>query len=392
MARAPSPVLSMAVEIYLDHAASGRLHPAAAAAMRDWIDHGYGNPSGSHSVSRRARAALDGARDRVADFIGVPPGGVVFTSGGTEADNLAVLGPLRAHAGAVVVSAVEHPAVLESARASGREVRVAGVDREGIVDVDGLRALLDADVAVVSIQLVNNETGVVQPFDRLARRIRKWAPNAVIHTDAVQAASWMDLPSATVGADLISISGHKMGGPQGVGVLGVRGDAELAPLIHGGGQERERRSGTHNVTAIIGLDGAVQALGATTDSRVGRNGAVAARRDRLADSILAAVPGAVSTVTGAPRSPGHCHLRFPGIESEALLFLLDEEGVCASAGAACASGAIEPSPVLLAMGISKEAASGALRLTLGPSTTDEEVERASTAVVRCVSRLGGVRS
>lgn len=372
------------VPVYLDHAADAPRHPAAAAAMRPWLTELFGNPSGSHRVARRARAAVDDARDLVATFLGVQPGGVVFTSGGTEADNLAVLGPLAGRSGAVVVSAVEHPAVLQAARASGREVRIAGVGPDGVVDFGALRGVLDPDVAVISIQLVNHETGVIQPLDQLAPRIRKWAPNAVFHTDAVQGAGWLDLAGTTGLADLISISGHKIGGPQGVGALGIGSGVELAPITYGGGQERERRSGSHNVAGIAGLGAAVGIVAAERESTGLK---VAARRDRLARAIIEAVPDAVWTAESSQRAPAHLHMRFPGVESEALLFLLDEAGVCASAGAACASGALEPSPVLLAMGVDKRDAGSSLRLTLGPATTDSDVDEAATVIGRAVRSL-----
>jgi cysteine desulfurase len=369
---------------YLDHAASGLLHPAAAEAMRPWIGARFGNPSGAHQVARAARAAIEDARDAVAAFVGVSPGGVTFTSGGTEADNLAVLGTALARTGALVISAVEHPAVTEAALASGREVRVAPVHPDGTLDVEALRSLLDPDVALVSVQLANHETGVVQPFADIARRVRKWAPRAVLHTDAVQAALWMDLTEAAAAADLLTVSGHKMGGPQGVGVLASRGEARLRPLLHGGGQERELRSGTQNVAAIAGLGAVASVLPYGRDDRVA---AVASLRDELADGIRTAAGGCVETASGPNRVPGHLHLRFPGVESEALLVLLDAEGVCASAGAACASGALEPSPVLLAMGVDKDDALTSLRLTLGPTTTRDEIGVAAEVVARAVTVL-----
>lgn len=376
--------------MYLDHAASGLLHPDAAAAAQEWMGRGYGNPSGSHSVARAAKAALEEARDTVASFLGVDPGGVVFTSGGTEADNLAVLGALAARPderSPLAVSAVEHPAVMEAARAAGaagREVRVLSVGPDGLIDTEQMRRLLDGEVALVSIQAVNHETGVIQPLERILPRVRKWAPRAVVHTDAVQAAAWTDLAAATAGADLVSISGHKLGGPQGIGALAVRAGTSLAPILHGGGQEQERRSGTPSVANIVGLAAAVRAV---TRHRRTYSADVEARRDLLASLILDQVPGAVPTAPDSPRVAGHCHFRFPGVESEALLFLLDERGVCASAGAACASGAVEPSPVLLAMGVDKDEAGSALRLTLGPTTTEEDVRVAAAAVAESVSRL-----
>ena len=372
------------VPAYLDHAAGGPLSPEAARAMTPWLDGSFGNPSGAHSIARAARAALDEARDELAEILGVPPGGVVFTSGGTEADNLAVLGALAARPGPVVVSAVEHPAVMEAALASGQEVRVAPVGGDGVVDPDGLRRLLDRDVSVVSLQLANQETGVIQPLEHLAALVRRRAPNAVLHTDAVQAAPWLDLAQDAGAADILSVSGHKWGGPQGIGALGFRPGAALRPVVHGGGQERELRSGTQNVAGAVGLAAAARA---SAQSRPGTSERVAAMRDELATRIRAGVPRCLETGASSRRTPGHLHMVFPGVESESLLVLLDEAGVCASAGSACASGAMEPSPVLLAMGVTKEDAMSALRLSLGPGTSEDDIEIAATAVCEAVARL-----
>ena len=352
--------------------------------MRPWLSDRFGNPSGAHRVARAARAAVEDARDRLAAAVGVEPGGIVFTSGGTEADNLAVLGASRARPGPLVISAVEHPAVVESAWASGEEVRVAPVDGRGLVDLTELRARLDPDVTLVSVQLANHETGVIQDLAPIARLVRRAAPRALLHTDAVQAAGWMDVLEAAAPADLLSISGHKLGGPQGTGALAIRGGAALRPVLHGGGQERELRSGTHNVAGIVGLAAAVEAAAA---SRAEAAAMVASRRDHLATRIRAGCDGCVETAASSPRLPGHLHLRFPGIESESLLVLLDDAGVCASAGAACASGAVEPSPVLLAMGVDKTEALSSLRLTLGPATGSDEIEWAAEAVTVAVDRL-----
>lgn len=374
----------LAVLAYLDHAASGPVCPEAAAAMQPWLSERFGNPSGVHRVARAARAAVDEARDAIAMALGVDPSGVTFTSGGTEADNLAVLGALSARPGPVVVSAVEHPAVMEAAAASGMDVRVAPVQRDGLLDLDGLRLVLDRDVALVSVQLANHETGVIQPLGEIARLIRRLSPRALFHTDAVQAAPWLDLADAAAGADLVAISGHKVGGPQGVGALVARRHPALHAILHGGGQERELRSGTHNVAGIVGL-GAAVTVASTARPRV--RAAVQVLRDDLARRLTQAIPGSVETAVGVPRLPGHLHLRVPGAESEALLVLLDEAGVCASAGAACASGALDPSPVLLAMGIPKEEALSSLRLTLAGTTTAAEVGLAATAVPAAVARL-----
>jgi cysteine desulfurase len=369
---------------YLDHAASGPLHPDAAAAMRPWLAERFGNPSGVHQVARAARAAVDDARDVLGDLLSVAPGEVVFTSGGTEADNLAVLGASAARPGPIVISGVEHPAVVESALASGCEVRVVPVDFDGVVDPAALRTLLDAQVVLVSVQLANQETGVIQPFDEVSRVVRRFAPNALLHTDAVQAFAWMDVGSVAGSADMLSVSGHKLGGPQGIGALATRGRPLLRPVVHGGGQERELRSGTHNVAGIVGL---AAAASAAARERERTAAAVTALRDRLSAYVRSGIGDAVETAYRAEKLPGHLHLRFPGVESESLLVLLDEAGVCASAGAACASGALDPSPVLLAMGIAKEDALSSLRLTIGATTTEDEVDFAGRAVVDAVDRL-----
>jgi cysteine desulfurase len=369
---------------YFDHAASGPLRRSAADAMFPWLGERFGNPSGVHQVARAARAAIDDGRDALAAALGVEPGGVTFTSGGTEADNLAVLGSLAVQPGAVVASAIEHPAVLEAAAASGHEVRLAPVGPDGVIDLDALRRLLDRHVALVSVQLINNETGVIQPLPEVARLIHRHAPAARLHTDAVQAPNWFDLAEAASEADLVAISGHKLGGPQGIGALAARRRAPLRPILHGGGQERQLRSGTHNVAGIVGLGVAI------TEARAERTTAAArvqALRDGLASRLQAELPDVVVTAAGAPRAPGHLHLRIPGVESEALLVLLDDAGVCASAGSACASGALEPSPVLLAMGVPKDEALSSLRLTLGPTTTPADVELAASALPAAVARL-----
>ena len=365
---------------YLDHAATTPLRPEAADAMRPFLDPGagrFGNPSGSHAVARAAKAAIEDARDEVADCLGCKPGEVVFTSGGTEADNLALTGI----GGEPVCSAVEHHAVLHTVHAlGGRTVPVNGTD--GIVDLDALAAALDDTTTVVSVMLANNEVGTIQPLDEVTELVRRRAPQVVVHTDAVQAFSWID--TRATHADLVAVSAHKFGGPQGVGALVVREGIKLQPLFHGGGQERELRSGTHNVAGIVGM---AAAMHATVDNRATTNARVEALRDRLADGLLAAVPGSVETGDRAGKIPGNCHIRFPGIESEALLVLLDEAGVYASAGSACASGAVEPSHVLTAMGIPRHEALAAVRFSLGWSSTDDDVDLALAAVPAAAERL-----
>ena len=370
--------------VYLDHAATTPMHPEAVEAMLPFLTHRFGNPSGSHAVAREARKALEEARDVVASCLGARPGEVVFTGGGTEADNLAIAGAHAVRPGGVVCSAVEHHAVLHACQALGGVL--APVTPSGVVDLDALAELLRPDVTVVSVMLANNEVGTVQPLAEVAAVVRDRAPGAVLHTDAVQAFPWLDVASLAAPADLVAVSAHKFGGPKGVGALVVREGMKVAPLLHGGGQERDRRSGTHNVAGIVGMAAAMQA---TVSGRAATVARVAPRRDRLADGLLAAVPDSAETGDRAAKVAGNCHLSFADVESEALLVLLDGAGVAASAGSACASGAMEPSHVLTAMGVPRERALGSLRLTLGTTTTGADVELALAVVPQAVARLRG---
>jgi cysteine desulfurase len=356
--------------------------PEAVDAMLPFLGERFGNPSGSHAVAREAKKALEEAREVVAACLGARPGEVVFTGGGTEADNLAVLGAHGARPGGVVCTSVEHHAVLHACAALGG--RIVPVGPDGVVDLEALAAALDEHTSVVSVMLANNEVGTVQPLADVAAVVRDRAPNAVVHTDAVQAFPWIDVTTAASDADLVAVSAHKFGGPKGVGALVVRDRVRLVPIIHGGGQERDRRSGTHNMAGIAGMAAAMQATVARRAETVAR---VARLRDRLADGLLAAVPDAAETGDRAAKVAGNCHLSFAGVESEALLVLLDAAGVYASAGSACASGAMEPSHVLTAMGLPRERALGSLRLTLGVTSTDADVDLALEAVPAAVARL-----
>jgi cysteine desulfurase len=353
--------------------------------MLPYLTEHFGNPSGSHAVARRALAAVDEAREKVAFHLGCRPGEVVFTSGGTEACNLAVLGAYRAGGGAVLCSAFEHHAVLEACAACGGEV--VAVTPEGSVDLDALAGLLGPAVGIVSLMLANNEVGTVQPLVEALEWVRRQAPRALFHTDAVGAGAWLDLADATAGADLVSVGARQFGGPKGVGVLVVRSGTALARILHGGPQERERRPGTQNVAAIVGM---AAALDAASSARASEVAAISALRQRLARGVVDSVPGTHETAAGAPRLPGTCHLRFEGVDQEELLLLLDEAGVCASAGSACASGALAASHVLAAMGFSIEQSRQAVRLSLGWSTTEQDVERALEAVPKAVEQLRGM--
>lgn len=375
----PDPV----VPTYLDHAASTPMRPEAVEAMVPFLAVHHGNPSGSHAAARHARRAVDDARDAIAALVGCRPGDVVFTSGGTEADVTALTGAVTAHPGPVAVSSIEHAAVLDTVRglaAAGVPVVELPVDPRGRVDLDAV----PADAAVVSVGLANNEVGTIHPLEALAER----APGAVIHTDAVQAAAWLDLPTLAAPAHLVALSAHKLGGPKGVGALVVRDGTVVAPLLTGGGQERGRRSGTQNVPGIVAFGVAARLAVEERDAKATR---VRALRDRLAAGLRAAVPDAIETVVpaGADRAhvlPGHLHLCLPGTAADEVLFLLDQEGVAATAASSCASGATSPSHVLAALGVPDETARGSLRLTLGWSSTDTDVDRAIQVIPAVVAK------
>ncbi|HEX4903166.1 MAG TPA: cysteine desulfurase family protein [Acidimicrobiales bacterium] len=383
---------------YLDHAATTPVRPEAREAMLPWLGERTGNPSGAHRPAREARRAVDDARDVFAVVTGFEPGDVVFTAGGTEADCLAVFGVLDAVAderpGATVVCpATEHHAVLEAVER--RHGRVARVDAGGQVDLDHLAGLLDDDVALVSVMAVNNETGVIADLDAVLDLVAERASGALVHTDAVQALTWLDLPSATASpsgrrVDLLSLSAHKFGGPQGVGVLAVRAGTPLRAQLVGGGQERGRRSGTQNVAGIAGAAAAARAAADTRPGTVDRLGRL---RDHLADGLHDAVPGLVEsgvapgTRDRSRKVAGSCHVCIPGVEAEALLVLLEQDEVYASAASSCASGAQDPSHVLAAMGVPRELAAGSLRLSLGWPTTEADVDAAVAAVPAAVERL-----
>ena len=372
---------------YLDHAASTPMRAEAIEAMTPYLDAMYANPSGSHRFAREARKALDEARDLVAATLGCKPGEVVFTSGGTEGDNHAILGAVRRLGGVAVCPAAEHHAVLHCVEhVHGVVVRVNSV---GTVDLDDLQRVLEEateeqPITVVSVMAVNNEVGSITPMRDVARIVRKYASNAILHTDAVQAACWVDLREITPLVDALSLSAHKFGGPKGVGVMVIKTGKNLEPLIFGGGQERDRRSGTHNVSGIIAT---AKALEVTDKTRAEETERVTKLRDRLVDEIRAQVDGVLETVPREHRVPGVAHLCFSGLENEALLFLLDQADVYASAASACASGAMEPSHVLEAMGIDRSWSNGALRLSLGHTTTDAEIDLAVSAIVSAVNQL-----
>ncbi len=379
---------------YLDHAATTPMRPEAVDAMLPYLTGRFGNPSGAHAESRRARRAVDDARDRVAGLLGADFGEVVFTSGGTEADNLAVAGSWDAQTAvpraprAIVCSAMEHHAVLATCRAlarrGGAELREVPTDKDGVIDLVALAEVCRPDVGFVSVMTVNNETGVIQPIAAVAAIVRERAPRAVLHTDAVQAVPWLDVAAVCAPADMVSISAHKFGGPKGVGALVARDHIVLRAQVHGGGQERARRSGTHNVAGVVAMAAALAATDADRAERVARVGAL---RDRLADGLVTSVPGARRTGDRAAAVAGIAHLLFAGVDAETLVVLLDDAGVAASAGAACSSGAVSASHVLESMGLDRAEASSGVRFSLGVTTTPPDIDLALAVVPAAVDRL-----
>lgn len=374
--------------VYLDHAATSPLRAEARSAMEPFGDQVFANPSGSHKFAREARRAVDEARDLVAASIGCRPGEVIFTSGGTEGANTAVLGAVRRNGGRAVCTATEHHAVLHCVEHV--DGVVVPVTSQGPVDPDVVREHLARtdNVSVVSVMAVNNETGAINNIELVSHAVRGRAENAIFHTDAVQAACWIDLRTIWPHVDILTLSAHKFGGPKGVGVMVVRDGVHVEPLIFGGGQERDRRSGTHNVAGIVGTAAALHATDVERENEVVR---VAALRDKLVDQLTQKIECAVATLQPGVGSAGTAHVCLEGLESESLLYLLDTEGVCVSAASACASGAMEPSHVLEAMGVPKSRINGSLRFSLGHTTTEADIDAAVKATVAAAERLMAVK-
>jgi cysteine desulfurase len=380
--------------IFLDAAATTPLRREVLDAMWPYLSGEFGNPSSHHTLGEAAATALADARAAVARVLGCRPGEVTFTSGGTEADNLAVKGIALARQAAdstlnrVAISAVEHPAVEESARYlerfHGFTVDVVPVDGTGRVTPRALAAVLRPETALVSIMYANNEVGTIQPVAELADLAR--AQGIPFHTDAVQAAGWLPLDVKALGVDALSISGHKLGAPKGCGVLYVRGRNRIEPLLHGGGQERGRRSGTENVAGAVGLATALT-LAQSTQLQTAQD--VTALRDRFIREVLSAVPGAVLTGHPTERLPSVASFCFPGTSGESVLLELERQGVVCSSGSACAAGSDAPSPVLIAMGYEPEVAQTAVRFSFTASVTAEELAAAAEAVGAAV---GSVRT
>ena len=380
--------------VYLDHAGTTPTDPRVLEAMLPYFSHLYGNPSSIHTVGQEARYALDTARERVAKVLRSRTAEVVFTSGGTESDNAAILGAataLQEMGNHVITSSVEHHAVLHSCQFLenlGFEVTYLPVDDYGLMQPETVVSAITERTTLVSVMYANNEIGSINPISDISRavkdRAREFGRTVVMHTDAVQAAGFLDLNVRALGVDMLSLSGHKFYGPKGTGVLFLRRGTPYLPLLLGGGQERERRSGTENIPGIVGLSVALELADATRDETSAH---CAALRDRIIEGVTAAIPGSQLNGHHGQRLPNNANFSFEGVEGEAILLGLDMAGIAASSGSACSSGSLEPSHVLLALGQSAELARGSLRITLGKENTEAEVDYLLKVLVDLVAQL-----
>jgi cysteine desulfurase len=372
--------------MYLDHAATTPVRPEVLQAMWPYLTGDFGNPSSHHEVGETAARGLADARASVAAALGCRASEVIFTSGGTEADNLAIKGIAMANPRGrhIVTTAIEHEAVLESCdylrRHHGFDISFAPLSPDGIVDAAAFAALLRPDTTLATVMHANNEIGSVQPIPSLAAAARRLG--IPFHSDAVQSAGWLPVGLDVLGVDALSISGHKLGAPKGVGVLAVRGAIQLEPVNHGGGQERGRRSGTENVAGAVAM--------ATALALVAEHPLTSSVRDLIIDGVLAAVPGAFLTGNRTSRLPNHASFCFPGTSGEAVLLELESRGITCSSGSACAAGSDEPSHVLVALGVEPEVAQTAVRFTLSADTTADDAGEVVGRVAEAVAAVSGL--
>jgi len=374
--------------IYLDHNATTPVAPEVLAAMLPYLTEEYGNASSIHAYGQNARGAVEQARTSVAELLGAHAADILFTSGGTESDNQAILGAVGAAPGArkhVITSAIEHAAVLDTCKAlakQGIEVAFLPVDREGLVNPEDVRRAIRPETVLITLMFANNETGTIEPIEELGKIAAE--KGILFHTDAVQAAGKIPINVERLGVDLLSVSAHKFSGPKGVGALYVRKGTQLQPLMYGGHSERDRRPGTEDVAAIAGMGKAAEL------AQIGMREAaprLTALRDRLERGLLERVSQSWVNGARAPRTPNTTNITFPFIEGEAMVIALDLKGIACSTGAACSSGAVEPSHVLTALGLAPEDARATLRLSLGQRTTADEIDYALETIPPVIERL-----
>jgi cysteine desulfurase len=387
----------MPAPVYLDHAATTPVRSEVLAAMEPFYGPKFGNPSSMHRWGREARAALDEARERIAATLGASSDEIVFTSGGTECDNLAILGSWRLlrekGKRAVVTTPIEHKAILAAmhqARHEGAEERLLAVDSSGVVRDESFDALMREDVAICSVMWVNNEIGTVQPIAKLAERAK--SRGVLFHTDAVQAFGHVPVSAKTTPFDILSLSGHKIGAPKGIGAIYIRRGTFVEPLQFGGSQNRGVRPGTENVAAAVALARAAELAIEELETEMPK---IRAMRDELQRELETRIPDAVVHASGAPRAPHILNISVPGTDSESMLMALDMSGVACSSGSACQSGAVDPSHVLEAIGVPRELAIAAVRMSLGSLTTPACIERVVQlfpALISKARRLAGVAS
>lgn len=376
--------------IYLDHAATTPLDPRVLEAMLPYLTERFGNPNSIHIYGREARKAVDEAREKVAALLGCRPGEIVFTGGGTESDNLAIRGVAEAYShkgNHIITTAIEHHAVLHTCQAlerQGFEVTYLPVDEYGLVSPDQVADAITERTILVTVMHANNEIGTIEPIPEIVRAVREKRPDILIHTDAVQTVGHIPVHVRELGVDLLSFAAHKFYGPKGVGGLFVRRGVRIIPQLTGGGQERNRRSGTENVAGIVGMAKALELAVGEMAEEIRR---LQALRDELIAEILHRIPD--SRLNGHPtqRLPHNANFSFLGVEGEALLLQLDMHGICASSGSACTSGSLDPSHVLLALGLSHEWALGSLRLTLGRSTNKGHIRKVIDLLPSIVEKL-----
>jgi cysteine desulfurase len=377
---------------YLDYAATTPILPEVLQAMLPYQEAIFGNPSSVYAAGRDSKKGLEVAREQVAEAIGALPAEIIFTGGGTEADNMALKGAAFSHGDRgrhIITASFEHHAVLHSAEwleKQGFRVTFLPIGRDGVVDLDALAAALSNETILVSVMAANNEIGTIQPLAEIAKIVKERS-RAMFHTDAVQALGKIEVNVAELGVDMAAFSAHKLGGPKGVGALYLRHKTVIEPLVHGGGQERGMRSGTPNVAGIVGFGTAAQIAAREVGPESERLGAL---RDRLQADILDRIEGVEVNANGGPRVPGTLSICIRRVEGESLLLMLDSKQVAASSGSACASGSLEPSHVLLAIGVPPELAHGSLRLSLGRGSNEDDVDTAVAALVEVVGRLRAI--